>query len=369
MKEEWNGLLKNSLNDIVCLTHEWFVSWWKNFSDSNELHIVTFSDNFRNLTAIAPMMVSDCSCRGIKLRKIFFMANGHSPSADFIVNKHRLKEGIGAIIRYLESYEDWEFIELQKLDSGGRTFPLVMDYIIRSNNLFGLKQNIETPYILIDSDWGSFLNNRSPKFRKVLRNKLNRAEREGDISVEKIAGLECDGNVLNDMMNISGKSWKRDIGVDLKNDSKSRAFYEELCGKSNSGTQVNIWFLKKGGERIAFEFHLVYNNVVYPVRADYNRDFKDLSPGSVLEFNILRQLFSERSLKEYNTCGHTYNYLLNWTDNTREYMNIEIFSKRFRPYSLYLLEHRVLPVMRRLGLDKIKKLYAKKTLHENKKDH
>ena len=367
LNETWNGLLKNSRNDIVCLTHEWLVSWWKSFSDTNKLHIVTVSDNARHLIAIAPMMVSDFSYRGIKSRKIFFMANGHSPSTDFILNKDRMKEGVEAITGYLESYADWEFIELQKMDSGGRTFSLLTEYTRHANNLSGLKENIETPYIPLDSGWEAFLGNRSSKFRKVLRNKLNRAEREGDISVEKITSSECDSRVLDDMLNISGKSWKRDIGTDLKSDSQSMAFYGELCRSSNPGRQVNIWFLKKGEERIAFEFHLVYNNVVYPVRADYNKAFKEVSPGSVLEFNILRRLFTEQSLKEYNTCGHTYNYLLNWTDNTRKYMNIEIFGKSLRPCSLYLLEYRVLPVMRRMGLNKIKNLCAKKILHENKK--
>ena len=369
LNERWNRLLKNSRNDIVCLTHEWFVSWWKSFSDTNKLHIVTVSDNARNLIAIAPMMVSDYSYRGIKSRKILFMANGHSPSADFILDKERMKEGVEAIIRYLESYTDWEFIELQKMDSGGPAFSLLTEYIRRSKNLSGLKENLETPYILIDSDWETFLSSRSSKFRKVLRNKLNRAKREGDISVEKLTASGCDGRALEDMLNISERSWKRDVGTDLKSDHQSMTFYETLCKYFKPDGLVNIWFLKKGEERIAFEFHLVYNNVVYPVRADYNKDFRELSPGSVLEFNILKRLFTARSLKEYNTCGHTYNYLLNWTDNTRRYMNIEIFGRSFRPRSLYALEYQMLPVMRKMGLNKIKNLCAKKILHENRKDH
>lgn len=352
LRDAWNGLLYNSISNVIHLTHEWFKSWWETFHQTNDLRIITISDHDNQLIAIAPLMVTDSSYRGIHIKKICFMANGHSPFANFIIKEDRIAESIKAIFSYLETFQGWNMIEFRKLNSSDPTFESILDYLKQSRCLYGFKKNIETPFIVIDSDWETFLRQRSPKFRKVLRNKINRGNKTGDLLIERIEIAGSKDDVLQEMLEVSNNSWKRQIGTDLATNSDSKCFYMKLCDFLGPQGIITLWLLRKGGKAIAFEFHLTYNDTVYPIRADYDESFKSLSPGSILEFNILKALFEEGKVTEYNSCGHTYDYLLNWTDNTRKHYDIEIFSRHFLPHSLHTLEYRILPVLKKLKINK-----------------
>lgn len=348
IKDDWNSLLHDSYNDVVHMTHEWHISWWECFGGTNRLNVVTVINQDGEIIAIAPLMQVNGHYRNIPVRKICFLANGHSPAADFIVKKDNTTEGIQAILGYLERYSDWEMIELQKLDSTGQTFVFLTKHLKQSKCLFGFKENIESPFILIDSDWDTFLSRKSVKFRKVLRNKLNRAKKSGDISFEKIPITGSHHPALQDMVHVSEKSWKKQIGTDLGSNPASQAFYRNISDRLGPQGIITCWLLRKGPEPIAFEFHLTYNNTVYPIRADYDESFINLSPGSILEFNILKTLFDEAIVGEYNSCGHTYDYLLNWTNLTRRHVNVELFSRNYRAYALHALEYKLFPLLRKL---------------------
>ena len=109
---------------------------------------------------------------------------------------------------------------------------------------------------------------------------------------------------------------------------------------------------KKGATPIAFEFHLTYNNVVYPI-GQIMMIIQRVVTRSVPEYNIIKTLFGEGVVKEYNTCGHTYNYLMNWSEDTRKPVNIEIFCKIINPV-FFGLEYKLIPLLRRLGAAKVK---------------
>jgi len=357
LRDSWNRLLHESDRSVVYLTYEWFLSWWKSFGQDNQLHMVTVVDDSGDMTAIAPLMLSNSMYRNIPVRKLSFLANEHSPSVDFIIKRHCEAEAIEIIILYLETYLEWSMVELQKLDSSSDTFVFLTNYLNRSDRLSGLKDNIESPFIVIDSDWDKFLNKRSLKFRKVLRNKINRVNKSGDLSIERVLITGGSHSAIEKMFQVSGRSWKKKIGTDLLYNQKSQMFYKNIADHLGPQGIVSLWFLKKGDNPIAFEFHLNYNKTVYPIRADYDESFKELSPGSFLEYKILETVFKDGDITEYNSCGHTYGYLLNWTQDTRKHIDIELFSKTLRPYTLYALEYKLIPFLRRLRLNQVRHLW------------
>jgi CelD/BcsL family acetyltransferase involved in cellulose biosynthesis len=238
--------------------------------------------------------------------------------------------------------------------SNGHTCTVLLNYLAQEHKAYGIKDNIESPYIVINSDWETFLGEKSQKFRKTLRNKLNRASHSGDLSFERMGITGRNDTALRDMFSVSQKSWKKQVGTDILSNPASEGFYKEICDRLGPRGMVKLFLLKKAGESIAFEFHLTYNKTAYPIRADYDKSFKHISPGSILETHILKTLFDESRIQEYNSCGHTYDYLLKWTDDTRKYVNVEVFNKNFRSRSLHILEYKVIPVLRKMRLNRLK---------------
>lgn len=347
LRFEWKKLLADSSNNVVQLTHEWMTAWWNSFGENRDLFTLLVYGPGNELIGIAPLMKYMSTYRGKKIKKISLTANGYSPSCDIITTKRKSAEVIGAIFDYVERSPDWDILDFTKMYEGSPNYPVLLNYLVQKNIRFGIKDNIEIPYILINSEWGVFYKERTKRFRKTLRNKLNRADRTGGLTIERIPIDNADHNAIEEMITISKRGWKKNTGTDLGSCRNSRKFHFEICERFGPLGMVTLWFLKKDGKPIAFEFHLNYNDTVYPIRADYDETFKHISPGSMLEFNIIRTLFLDGKVKEYNTCGHTYDYLFDWTGDTRKHFNVEVFNRKFTAYSLYVFEYKLMPFLRK----------------------
>src|SRR4030067_972031 len=215
LAQEWNALLKESADNVIYLTHEWIMAWWNSFGNGSRLNVIAVYNGSGRLVGIAPMMFTKNKYRGVNITKTCLMANGHSPSSNFIVSKKNSEEIIKAILNHLRGIPDTNIIELTKLDANSQTYSIALDYLNMNGSRFGIKESTNSPYILINSDWEAFFSGRSQRFRKSLRNKINRANKSGDLSIEKIQINDSKNPAIQDMFAISGKSWKKKIGTDL----------------------------------------------------------------------------------------------------------------------------------------------------------
>lgn len=359
LRPQWDDLLENSQNNIIQLTHDWMMAWWDSFSNGKTLHVVAIYGDGGQILGIAPLVSGRHTYRGIGINKFSLMANGQSPSADIIIRNGSHELVISRLLGYLSSLKEWDLLVLNKLDMDGKTAAALSKYLTENKFLFGIKNNIESPFIDIKGEWETFFAEKSKKFKKSLRNKLNRIEKAGDISIEGVLINDANDPCIKAMFEISSNSWKKDIGNDMLSNPRINNFYNKISNSFGKKGAITLWLLKKGGKPIAFEFHLNYKGVVYPVRADYDESFGDLSPGSVLEYNILKTLFAEGRCREYNTCGHTYNYLMNWSTETKKHVDFEIFRRRYKTYALHFLEYTSIPLLKRLRADQIRD-YVKK---------
>jgi CelD/BcsL family acetyltransferase involved in cellulose biosynthesis len=342
----WCNLLRDSDNGRIHQSYDWFWAGYQTFHQNDQLYVLTLIDVKGNLCGVAPLVITSGVYRGIKVKKIGFVINDQNPACEFILSEGLEEACLKIFLEHLASFKEWEFVDLRKVDIERPTGILLQKLLTESGQAFGTKDNIESPYFTIDTGWEEFWKNRSQKFRKAMRNKLNRAKKHEGLVVEKIPVRSGNAPELADMLRISTNSWKKTIGNDLSTKKYNWEFYKKICDLFGPEGVVCIWFLKLNGVAVAFEFHLQYNKIVYPIRADFDEGYKDISPGSILEYEIIQSLFSDRDVLEYNSCGHTYDYLMNWTDKTRKHQNFEIFDKSFKMAMLYNFEYNILVMLR-----------------------
>ncbi len=191
-----------------------------------------------------------------------------------------------------------------------------------------------------------FFKNRSRKFKKSINNKLNRFKKEPgfEINCETITSVHHP--VLNEIVEISKKSWKSHIKKDLSSDKAGKKFLLSLVEAFGINNHVQVWILRKNGIPVAYEFHMIFDNIVYPIRADYDENYKKYSPGSILEYTALKQLFEEQCITEYDTCADNYWYLNNWSNDLREHYTIEVFSSTIKARTLYFFETHIVPIVK-----------------------
>ena len=345
VKADWIELLQKSQDPRMFNGYEWFKLSLEIFHHGDSVHVVGVRSGDNELVCLAPLVIIKERYRNFTVSKISFVANNQNPSNDFIYLEQCKKECLDVVFGYLEKNLDWDLVGLSMINANGCTGFYIQDRYGTSGHKFGIKKNRVSPYINLTQDWDEYWSSRSVKFKKSMRNKVNKINKV-TFSVEKIKLTGVDQDALDAMLKISSNSWKSSIGTDLLTRVDNWSFYKKASSVYGNSGNISLYFLIIDGSRAAFEFHFEDGRVAYPVRADYDQNFEKFSPGSILEYEIIKRLFSEKYFDEYNSCGHTYQYLLNWTESTREFVNFEIFGKALKSYVIYVVEYVVLPVLR-----------------------
>lgn len=352
LRNEWDSLLFSRGSTPLPLTHRWISAWWNEFNNNKTLCIFCVYDA-QKLIAIAPFYEENTTYRGIPIQQLRLLTNGHSPYCDIIYDGELSLDQIAQVLKLLITENKNDLIVFAKLPKTSPTYTHLANPTNANNYNIVIKDSLITPTIQISGEWDEFFKKRSRKFRKSINNKLNRFKKEPDFTIDCETVSSVNDPVLNEIIEISKKSWKVNIKSDLGSDIAGRNFLLGLIETFCSDNHIQIWILRKNSVPIAYEFHVIFDNIAYPIRADYDEDYKKHSPGSILEYSALKHLFDEQSVTEYYTCADDYWYLNNWSNDLREHYTIEVFSNGLKSLALYSIEHHAIPLLRKVR-DKIK---------------
>lgn len=352
LRNKWNDLLETTTSTPLPLTHKWLTTWWKNFAGDRELHISCIYEK-NKLLAIAPLMKANITYRGIPTTIISLMANGHSPYCDVIFNGTINTEKISKILELLIRTNSENILVLAKVPKNSPTYSHLTTSSRAYGYRYGITKSLITPTIKLNNNWDDFYKSRSHKFRKSMKNKINRFAKEKDFSINREVITSRDHKTLKQIVEISKRSWKTNIKNDLGSNVAGREFLFGLVDAFGDTQAIQVWIVRKSDKPVAYEIHLISDGVVYPLRADYDESFKQYSPGSILEYTVLKTLFDEKTASVYDSCADDYWYLNNWTKEFRRLYNIEVFSNNFKSLLLYYLEFGVIPLLRVMR-DKLK---------------
>lgn len=341
---QWRELDAKQAQPLLPLSHLWHVAWWDSFGKNFELALGAVLCN-GELIAIAPLYSTEVRERGLRLETTQLASNGYSPFSDLLLAPDLSEAMIDEVLDLMVEHNPCDVMRLQKLPANG----VVAERASREGGLpvtIGIEPILQTPIISLEGDWQSYLQALSSSSRKTVRRKLKRLNGKDELTIERYKPKNSKDPILEDIVAVSARSWKADTKSDLQRDVAGREFLLRLIDELGPDDAVSVWVLSEHGTPIAFELLLHYCGIVYPIRADYDQKYASISPGSILMAYVLKDMFENGDDHTYDCCGDNYDYLRSWTKKTRNYVDVELFSRGLRPALAYSLKYRVAPLVR-----------------------
>ena len=106
------------------------------------------------------------------------------------------------------------------------------------------------PHITCLGGWERFLDTKSPDFRAAIEATARLLAAAGHVSVEEHRGVDPDGHVFVDFLEVLGQNWKSVRAPTMATSSLQR-FYKELTRRMV--TTVHLWLLRIDGRPVASE--------------------------------------------------------------------------------------------------------------------
>lgn len=344
----WNRLVKEANIDHPFASHEWVRSWWQCFGAGKKLHALLIKSDDRPI-AIAPFMLSVGRMYGIKMRKIEFIANVHTPRCDFIV-ADRAREAYRAIWDYLASNRRlWDVIELEQVLFDSPTLKELPPLAAKGGFLTGTWHSEDCPYVELSRGWSELIRGLSHNHRSQMGKRLRRLGRIGPVRLEVISNPDNLQEVVGEGFEIEAAAWKRNAGTAILCRPELVCFYRQIADEALKLGILRLIFLTVGDTRIAFAYGLFQNNKMYVLKAGYRPPYARFSPYLLL-CHLLFQQACERGVSEYEFLGASDAWKLHWADKTRPQYWFYIFSRNFRGSLVHAVKFGALPTLRRRRL-------------------
>jgi len=231
----------------------------------------------------------------------------------------------------LEKKSQWDTLELKRIPPDSKNFHIFREVICSNAVFWAEKEATHAPYLRFNSDWQFFFNNLSHKTKKTIRNIENRVKRNGDYHVRQLIDFKEYEKIRPHLYSIAKESWQEERGNSL-NTSVNKRFFDRLSKVASAHNWLLIWVLYLNREPIAFEYHLKYRERIHALRSSFKKAHRKLSPGAFLDYQIIRSLFENGEVREYDMGGNADFYKRKWTNNYRKHITFHIFNPDFRHY-------------------------------------
>jgi len=341
--EPWDALLAPDDAWAPFLDHAWFLNWFAAYAAGRTPRVLV-ARSANTIHGVLPLLASRTRLGGMPLHCLDSMANGHSPGTDLLARRGHEAEVVAAFAHALRELDaDWDVATWTEVGAGAHLGALWDGF---PSPLRHAQLQRQAPYIPLAGDWDGYRSSLSKNFQKVLRNNRNRIARAGHAEIELLESHDAIAAALPDLFAIGAKSWQGQAGSGMGSTPANHAFYTGLVETRAPRGQLRVWFLKLGGRRVAFEFHVVHGGIEFGLKTGYDPEFEDAGAGTFLDQSVVERLFADPTLREYDLLGDADFYKKRWTPHARPYRRLLAFGARVpgRLASLWTL--RVKPALR-----------------------
>lgn len=356
----WNQVAEASGLDHPFLEHAWVRTWWECFGAGSTLQILVLKAGDQTV-AIAPLILTPVRMWGIKVRRLGFFYNAHVPRADFLIAQ-RPEEAYRAIWSHLYRNRGWDLLQLSQLPEGSATLKAIPALAGPDDCPIVTWRSGASPYLPLGAPWNQYFDRLAAKHRANLRNRFKRLNGIGPVEVETITSGEELPGALEAGWKLEAAAWKGEAHTAISCHPDVSRFYSTLARRAAERGWMRLNFLRAGAIRVAFDYSLFYRNRVHLLKLGYDPAYAPYSPSNLLVSLVLEDA-CERDVREYDFLGESADWKLQWTKHSRPHYWLFVFSSSFKGRFLHLIKSRLVPLLKRDGLQPLRNFVLRLAAH------
>jgi len=343
LEADWNDLCVRSGARSFFLSHDWFRCCWLTLArDARPMVLVAREGT--TVTGIVPLMTARGRWRVFPATIVSLMENQDSPCAGVLLAPENAARTLAAMIDHLAVKAGWHLLSFVKIE---RTSPM---HGLLARCLAGqphLRVGVgRSPVLAVDGDWKMFWTGRSQRFKKTVRNVVNRIERRGAVTIEDAGAQGTVAECLQVFRDVAARSWKADLPISVMRNAEIARLFALLTETLHARGQLVLWVLRIDGAPVATEYHVRDGDRIVALRSDFDDRYREDSPGAYLNYHIIRTYF-EQGIRLYDMGPGDSEYKQRWATGTTEYDAFWFFNRTPYARALYTLERRAVPWLRR----------------------
>lgn len=330
--DEWCRLV--DAGDInPSLLPGWIECVARAFKCINEYRVFMLTDvASKNIIGIIPYYVKQRPAYGIKFKSMEFGGNLVSYHQE-IISQDCQTVVFKEFLNYTQTTQQWDLLTINNLDVSGESFKAIVAHA----QSHGLPQtayaNEKSPYLILAEDWNSLLASKVKKFRYKVNKREKDLQANEDWHIRWFeTAADCD-QLLQEIFYLEERSWKSDSNMAITGRATEKEYYEYLVPYLAQQKMLFASVFYIGNIPAAYNLCYKFKHKVGQIKTSFNDEHKDLSPGSIVIEDALRNCYAE-GITEFDFLGDVMPHKMLWTKDVREHQDVTLYARKFWPYLL-----------------------------------
>lgn len=300
--------------DVGC-TATWITALLRSGRLGKTPAFVRVRDNDGDLTAYIPFMIRWRTRRKVPIRYAMPFSAVYSARCSLPVDPltpDTMARALAAIQRRIGSRTILEM----PVEMGGE----IEDVLLKAASELGwtwrFTERGVCPYLPLTDGKDRYLAARSRNFRMNVKRKVRALEATHRVEIKLVTSQTGLANAFSDICAIERKSWKTEQGTAFTSRDDLLSLYHNITGLGCQEGIIRLYLLEIDSYPIAYDFGLLHENVYYMLKTSYRTQYASLSPGFILRWHVLCDLWSIGAI-EHNFLWDRDAYKSQWASAER----------------------------------------------------
>jgi CelD/BcsL family acetyltransferase involved in cellulose biosynthesis len=341
----WRDMVEESGQRSPFLSHDWFATCWRGAGPNRQREVTILEDSAGPI-ATFPMVRWRTTRHGVPVRLLGFLDTPDAPFNDVLVVRG-VEEALEHFAGALRARRDWDVLTLAKLRADSVTLKAV-EAAVGPHMPVRTIEAETLPYLAVRGRFEDYLADRGATFVAEQARLRAQLEAAGRVTIEEHRGLDPDGPLFGELMDLSRHRWKVPKRVAVLTARGMPRFFRDLTQRLVARDWLSVWMLRLDGRLVAAEYDVVAGDSVYAVRSDADESVARLEPWCVLTGAIVRALFERGTVRHYHMGHPGMTHKFDWATAANDTLTLEAYAPTRYGRFLHGLEVHVMPVARRL---------------------
>ena len=287
--EAWDDLWQRSDATLPSLRAESLAQWVEHFARPEDFHAVAVEAEGR-LVAALPLVRR-------KIAGLFdagtMPCNEWSASGDLLLDPFfpSVLDAMAGAIRDVP----WPLLWLDEAVLEAPRWRALQAALLRAGTTLAKHPRWQVGRVEIDHDWPAYQARWSRKHRQKMAWSLRRLAAQGKMRLAVYSPSAPDeaAAMMRPCFEIEDRGWKGAAGTSVLRTSGMPEFFTRQAELAARWGQLELAMLHCGDRPVAFCYGLSAKGVFHSVKTSYDPEFARESPGQLLRYCLLEQLFAD----------------------------------------------------------------------------
>lgn len=335
VKDRWDRLSQRCGTTAPYLRYEWYCSALETVDRDKNPLLIFFRQNNEDV-GLAPFVCSREQGPLRFLHKIGFISNPFTPYQGILHTT-----GFKCIFTRLMQFLRHEFgncfvLNLNEMRLESHELQAIDELSVQGDLfLCHMQEKAGSRYLLLKESFEESFGSLAKHTQRELRRKVNRISRLGKIRLSRILGREHVDRHLEKFFEIYARTWK---GAEPHPE-----FYFRMCREFEQGGQLRFYVLTLNDKPVAYLISILSGDTIYGIKTTYDPSFSAYSPGVVLFYKVIEDLFAIAQIREFDFGRGDEQFKREWTSLIHHQVRLYLYPSSVSWKMITGLRYELLP--------------------------